>query len=109
DAYRFNPVYTDTDQGTVVVQGEVRFPGAFDLTRGERLSEVLQQAGGLTQQAYPYGAVFFRKSAAQIQKAGYERAADDIQKQLMMAVAEGAGPNAISAGPTGEAATFLQG
>jgi protein involved in polysaccharide export with SLBB domain len=109
DAYRFNPVYTDTDQGTVVVQGEVRFPGAFDLTRGERLSEVLQQAGGLTQQAYPYGAVFLRKSAAQIQKAGYERAADDIQKQLMMAVAEGAGPNAISAGPTGEAATFLQG
>jgi protein involved in polysaccharide export with SLBB domain len=109
DTYRFNPIYTDADQGTVVVQGEVRFPGAFDLTRGERLSEVLQQAGGLTQEAYPYGAVFLRKSAAQLQKTGYERAADDIQKQLMMAVAAGAGPNAVNSGPTGEAAVFLQG
>ncbi|HVZ69423.1 MAG TPA: SLBB domain-containing protein, partial [Rhizomicrobium sp.] len=109
DNFRFNPVYTDADQGTVVVQGEVRFPGAFDLTRGERLSEVLQQAGGLTQQAYPYGAVFLRKSAAQDQKIGFERAADDIQKQLMMAVAQGSGPNAISSAPTGEAAAFLQG
>ena len=109
DAYRFNPIYTDTDQGPVVIQGEVRFPGAFDMTRGERLSQILQQAGGLTQEAYPYGAVFLRKSAAQLQKVGYERSADDIQKQLMMAVAAGAGPNAVSAGPTGEAATFLQG
>lgn len=109
DAYRFNPVFTDADQGTVVVQGEVRFPGNFDLTRGERLSQVLQQAGGLTQQAYPYGAVFLRKSAAQLQQVGYQQAADDIQKQLMMAVAQGAGPNAVSTGPTGEAATFLQG
>lgn len=108
DAFRFNPVYTDADQGTVAVQGEVRFPGAFDLRRGERLSELLQQAGGLTQEAYPYGAVFLRKSAAQLQKTGYERSADDIQKQLMMAVAQGSGPNAIAAGPTGEAAAFLQ-
>lgn len=109
DTFRFNPIYTDVNQGTVVVQGEVRFPGAFDLTRGERLSEALQQAGGLTQEAYPYGAVFLRKSAAQLQKAGYERSADDIQKQLMMAVAAGASPNAVNSGPSGEAAVFLQG
>jgi len=109
DAYRFSPIYTDSDQGTVVVQGEVRFPGAFDMTRGMRLSQVLQQAGGLTQEAYPYGAVFLRKSAAQTQKIGYERSADDIEKQLMMAVAMGSGPNAATAAPTGEAAAFLQG
>lgn len=108
DIFRFNPIYTDTDQGTVVVQGEVRFPGTFDLTRGQRLSELLQQAGGLTPQAYPYGAVFLRKSAAQTQKIGYEHAADDIQKQLMMAVAQGSGPNAMTSAPTAEAATFLQ-
>jgi protein involved in polysaccharide export with SLBB domain len=109
DSYRINPIFTDADQGTMVVQGEVRFPGSFDITRGERLSQILQQAGGLTQQAYPYGAVFLRKSAAQLQQVGYEQAADDIQKQLMMAVAQGAAPNAISSGPNGEAAAFLQG
>lgn len=106
DVFRLNPVYTDVDQGTVVVQGEVRFPGAFDMTRGERLSQLLQQAGGLTQEAYPYGAVFLRKSAAALQKVGYEHSADDIEKQLAMAVANA---TATSSGPTGEAATFLQG
>ncbi len=108
DAYRFNPIFTDADQGSVVVQGEVRFPGNFDLTRGERLSQVLQQAGGLTQQAYPYGAVFLRKSAADLQQVGFQQAADDIQKQLMMAVAQGSGPNAVAAAPSGDAAGFLQ-
>jgi protein involved in polysaccharide export with SLBB domain len=106
DVFRLNPVYTDVDQGTVVVQGEVRFPGAFDITRGERLSQLLQQAGGLTQEAYPYGAVFLRKSAAALQKVGFEQSADDIEKQLAMAVANA---NSTSSGPTGEAAAFLQG
>jgi len=107
DVFRFNPVYTDIDRGTVVVQGEIRFPGAFDITRGERLSELMQQAGGLTSEAYPYGAVFLRKSAAALQKVGYERSADDIEKQLTMAVAQGS--NTVTAGPTAEAATFLSG
>lgn len=106
DIFRLNPVYTDVGQGTVVVQGEVRFPGAFDMTRGERLSQLLQQAGGLTQEAYPYGAVFLRKSAAATQKTGYERSADDIEKQLAMAVAN---TNSTSSGPSGDAAAFLQG
>jgi protein involved in polysaccharide export with SLBB domain len=107
DVFRFNPVYTNVDRGTVVVQGEVRFPGAFDITRGERLSELLQQAGGLTSEAYPYGAIFLRKSAAALQKVGYERSAEDIEKQLTMAVAEGS--NSVTTGPTAEAAGFLQG
>ncbi len=109
DTLRLNPIYTAADQGTVVVQGEVRFPGSFDLVRGQRLSQLLQQAGGLTREAYPYGAVLLRKSAASLQQAGYERSANDIEKQLMMAVAAGSGPNATVAAPTGEAANFLGG
>jgi len=107
DTFRFDPVYTDADQGTVAVQGEVRFPGNFSLVRGQRLSELLKQAGGLTPQAYPYGAVFLRKSAAQVQQDGYERAAEDIQKQLMMAVAQGSTSN--TGAPNADAAAFLQG
>jgi len=33
---------------TVQVAGEVRFPGSFTITRGERLSSVIERAGGYT-------------------------------------------------------------
>lgn len=46
----------------VSVQGEVRYPGDYALNRrDERLSTVLQHAGGLTSLAYPDGIVFVRR------------------------------------------------
>jgi protein involved in polysaccharide export with SLBB domain len=38
------------------------------LRPAERLSEALMRAGGLTNAAYPYGAVFLRKSAARAER-----------------------------------------
>lgn len=46
---------------TVEVRGEVRFPGIYPISRGEQLSKLLQRAGGLTDMAFPEGAVFLRK------------------------------------------------
>jgi len=49
-------------QRTVTVTGEVEFPGAYALERkGERVSEVIERAGGLTPEAYPAGIRFFRR------------------------------------------------
>ncbi|MGH6889908.1 MAG: SLBB domain-containing protein [Rhizomicrobium sp.] len=50
--------------GTVSVTGQVRSPGTYQLLPAEHLSEALERAGGLTNAAYPYGAVFLRESAA---------------------------------------------
>ncbi len=50
------------EQRVVEISGEVRFPGSYPLKRGETLSELLQRAGGLTDQAFPEGAVFLRES-----------------------------------------------
>lgn len=48
----------------VIVTGEVRFPGTYTLTnKQDRLSDVLQRAGGLTQSAYADGVVFYRHQA----------------------------------------------
>lgn len=48
-------------QRTVVLQGEVRYPGAYALVRKtERLSDVIARAGGLTDEAYASGIVFNR-------------------------------------------------
>jgi protein involved in polysaccharide export with SLBB domain len=47
---------------TVEIAGEVRFPGIYPISRGEQLSKLLERAGGLTDMAFPQGAVFLRKA-----------------------------------------------
>lgn len=87
DQLRFNRVFTDVAGGSVTLQGEVRFAGAYPITRGERLSEILMRAGGLTSTAYPAGTVYLRKSAAAVEHEGYVRAANEIQSQLLAGMA----------------------
>ena len=86
DTLHFNQVFTDVGIGAVTVQGEVRFAGSYPIIRGEHLSDVLARAGGLTNTAYPYGAVFLRKSAANIEHQGYLRASAEIEDQLVIAM-----------------------
>ncbi len=45
---------------SVMIAGEVKFPGAYGIEPGERLSSVLRRAGGFLPQAYPRAAVFER-------------------------------------------------
>jgi protein involved in polysaccharide export with SLBB domain len=46
---------------TVQLEGEVTFPGAYRIRKGETLHEVLERAGGMTDDAFPEGAVFLRE------------------------------------------------
>ena len=49
-------------QRSVTIEGEVRFPGVYTLTnKNERLSDVVKRAGGLTNEAYSDGIVFYRR------------------------------------------------
>jgi protein involved in polysaccharide export with SLBB domain len=45
---------------TISVNGEVQHPGTYGIRPGERLSSVLQRAGGFQSDAYVYGAVLER-------------------------------------------------
>jgi protein involved in polysaccharide export with SLBB domain len=48
-------------QRTVVIGGEVKFPGRYTLlSKKERLSDVIERAGGLTDYAYAGGVSFYR-------------------------------------------------
>ena len=48
-------------QRIVAVNGEVRFPGRYALkTRNERIADIIDRAGGLTEEAYPEGTEFVR-------------------------------------------------
>ena len=56
---RRSPNYTE--QQNVTVEGEVQFEGTYALSnKGQRLSDVIKQAGGLTKRAYPEGTKLLR-------------------------------------------------
>ncbi|NIB39715.1 polysialic acid transporter [Pseudomaricurvus alkylphenolicus] len=66
------------DQASVTVSGEVRHPGVYTIERGETLCQLLKRAGGLTSEAYPFGAVFTRESVRAMQ----QQTIDQLHAQL---------------------------
>jgi polysaccharide biosynthesis/export protein len=52
---------------SVKVSGEVMNPSTYGVRPGERLSSVLERAGGFTKNAYPYGAVLMRRDIREIE------------------------------------------
>ena len=67
---------------TVSLQGEVRFPGEYRVRRGETLAEVLQRAGGLTDKAFPEGAIFLRESLREKESEQIEMLARRLEADL---------------------------
>jgi protein involved in polysaccharide export with SLBB domain len=53
---------------SVVLNGEVTYPGSYGLQEGERLSSVLRRAGGLRDSAYPAGAVLVRIQVRELEE-----------------------------------------
>lgn len=76
---------------TVNVGGEVKYPGAYTITRGEKLSSVLERAGGYTNFAYLRGAMFTRDRVRQLQQKTLEDLASRLEKELIAEGAMGAG------------------
>lgn len=86
DSVRVRRVFSNRISGSVRIAGEVKYSGHFDLLRGERLSSLLQRAGGLTSTAYPYGAVFTRVSAAKAEKEARDLLVGRMESQLTTVV-----------------------
>lgn len=63
------PKYSRVLERRVFLEGEFLFPGEYTFSEGERLLSVIERAGGLTEEAYPFGALFYRESVKEIQKA----------------------------------------
>lgn len=104
DILNLRPVYLDQEIGSVRLLGEVRFPGTYGIVRGETMVKVLERAGGLTDNAYPYGAVFTRDNARKAEAASFKRAATDLQEAVVTVVTSGTVGTDVAA-----TATFLEG
>jgi protein involved in polysaccharide export with SLBB domain len=66
----------------VRVEGEVKSPGIYRIQHGQTLQGLLRMAGGLTANAYLYGAQFTRQSARVDQQAALQRTAAVMQQQF---------------------------
>ena len=83
DRVEFHRVDSDKMSGSVTLGGEVRFPGVYSILRNEKLSSVIERAGGLNDVAFPEGTVFLRLSVAKAEEVENKRIAADMREQLL--------------------------
>lgn len=74
-----------SEKQTVKLEGEVKFPGTYVIHSGEKLSSVLERAGGFTDQAFLYGAVFSRQEIAELQKKSLQHSLSKLKEQVILA------------------------
>jgi protein involved in polysaccharide export with SLBB domain len=82
------------DVGAVItVTGEVMHPGTYGIEEGERLSSILERAGGLRGDAYPYGAIFERVQVRELEERNRAEFMQNLQAQgaSLKAVPDGDG------------------
>src|SRR5512143_1699008 len=63
----------------VVLAGEVQFPGVYIAHKGERLSSVVERAGGFTNGAYLKAAQFTRLSTQKTQQEAIDKLIEDLE------------------------------
>ncbi len=79
--------------GYINLRGEIKRPGRYGLRRGEKLSELLARAGGLTTEAYAYGAIFQRNSVQLAERAAFARAAAELRSAVPVALMQRNSPS----------------
>ncbi|MCX5816423.1 MAG: SLBB domain-containing protein [Proteobacteria bacterium] len=72
-------------QQMVTINGEVRFPGTYPISRGERLSSIIERAGGYSEYAYLRGAVFIRERLKEVQQRNMEEIITRLERELLSA------------------------
>jgi len=69
-------------EGSVVVTGEVVFPGLYTIRNRETLSSVLERAGGLTDQADPRASIFLRTDLQEREINQRDRLISQLEAQI---------------------------
>lgn len=66
----------------VRVEGEVQRPGIYQMRPGDSLPQLIEQAGGLTPDAYLFGAGFFREEVKRAQAQNLEQLVRRLEAQV---------------------------
>lgn len=82
DALNIFPIPNWSDERTVKLFGEVKFPGTYSIKRGETLEDVLVRAGGLTEYAAENSAIFTRASIRAKEREHLQKLSDDLRREI---------------------------
>ena len=93
-----------TDQEFISLEGEVRFPGRYPIRRGETLTALIARAGGLTDQAFPAGAVFTREALKEREAQQIASLAERLERDLALLTVQVAQAGKDAAGTSSLAA-----
>ena len=74
---------------TIELEGEVRYPGRYTIRNGETLRDVIERAGGLTENAFPEGAIFTREKLRRLEAQRLREAEERLQGDLVGVQLEG--------------------
>ena len=72
----------------VNISGQIMFAGKYPLKKGEKVSDLIERAGGYTPHAYLRGAYFTRERVRELQQKGLEEMTDRMEKELLSSGAE---------------------
>ena len=79
--------WLDATDKFVTLKGEVMYPGVYAISRGERISSVIERAGGYTAKAYLSGAKFTRRSVKDAQQKRMDEVIKSTEKEIYQKMA----------------------
>ena len=97
DVLSIKEVESWTDQETMIIRGQVKFPGVYSVKPGETLKSAMLRAGGLTQYAFPEGSVFIRRELREREQRELDQLANRMQNDIAFVALEGSVANQAGA------------
>jgi protein involved in polysaccharide export with SLBB domain len=74
---------------TIKLSGQVNNPGEYTIRQGDTILDIINRAGGYSDDSYSEGGIFLRKSVAKLQKEAFIRSADELENTIVDIVTKG--------------------
>jgi polysaccharide biosynthesis/export protein len=84
------PNWAEEKERYVTLRGEFQFPGVYPIYKGERLSAVIERAGGFTDKAYLRAAKFTRFSIRELQQKRMDEIVAKTEQEILKKQTEAA-------------------
>ena len=81
--------FSGLEAKTIELKGEVENPGVYSIMKGDTILDLIDRAGGYTDESFAEGAVFLRNEVAKQQKEAFSRTADSLERNLVNMLSNG--------------------
>jgi polysaccharide export outer membrane protein len=82
DSLQIRQIQEWRQQLSVLLEGEVKFPGRYSYNTGDSLASVIDRAGGITDQAFPGGGIFLRAALREKEEQQIAELTNKIERDL---------------------------